>query len=221
MISNRLRTIASFVPNNTNVADIGSDHGYLLMQLFDSGHSGFLLGVENKKGPFETLKFNVNKNKYKNKINISYSNGLNDVTNDYSTIAIAGMGADNIIEIVNQNINKLVFIDHIIVDSHTKTYEIRHFFVNLGYKIDKEVIILEDNVFYEIIRFSKGNEIYSELDFKYGPLLRKNKTQIFIDYYKQQIEKINNILLNIDSDLKRKNELINSLSEINGMLKDS
>jgi len=221
MISNRLKTIASFVPNNTNVADIGSDHGYLLMQLFDGGHTGFLLGVENKKGPFEALKFNVNKNKYKNKINISCSDGLNDVTNDYSTIVIAGMGADNIIEIVNQNINKLAFINHFIIDSHTKTIEIRHFFVNLGYKIDEEVILLEDNVFYEIIRFSKGNELYSELDYKYGPLLRKNKTPVFINYYRQQIEKISDILLNIDSDSKRKNELLNNLIEINEMLKDS
>jgi len=221
MISNRLKSIASFVPNNTNVADIGSDHGYLLIQLFDSGHTGLLLGVENKKGPFETLKLNVNKNKYKNKINISYSDGLNDVTNEYSTIVIAGMGADNIIEIVNQNINKLAFINNIIVDSHTKTYEIRHFFVNLGYKIDKEVILLEDNFFYEIIRFSKGNEFYSELDYKYGPLLRKNKTPVFIDYYKLQIGKINNILLNNDIDSKRKSELLNNLIEINEMLKDS
>ena len=53
-ISKRLETIASMVPKSV-VADIGSDHGKLMIELFNSGKITKGYAVENKKGPYNRL----------------------------------------------------------------------------------------------------------------------------------------------------------------------
>lgn len=218
MISNRLKTIASFVPNNSNVADIGSDHGYLLMQLFDNGHKGKLLGVENKSGPYKTLSSNVSTRNFSKVIETSLSDGLSSVSSDYNVVVIAGMGADNIKKIILNNREKLDGIDYFIVDSHTKTEEIRKFFCNLGYKIDKEELVFEDDIFYELIRFVKGFMNYSESDFYFGPELIKNKSQLFKNKWEDELSKMNQILNQISGDSTRKKEIESKIKMIKEVL---
>ena len=218
MISNRLKLIASFVPFGSNVADIGSDHGYLLIYLKDNFFSGKLLGVENKKGPFLSLKNNISNKKYDSSIAMSLSDGLDDVDLTYDTIVLAGMGTDNIQRILSKNSKKLNGIKTIIVDSHTKNDQLRIFLVKLGYKIDKEDILFEDNVYYEIMRFVKGNSDYNYLDFYFGPLLRKNKSSIFISKYNQELEKNMNIIDKIGNDSSKKKEIQKKIDLIKEIL---
>lgn len=61
MLSKRLLTIANLVPKDSNVVDIGCDHGYLLIYLKDIGFNGKLLGVDNKVGPINSFKENLKK----------------------------------------------------------------------------------------------------------------------------------------------------------------
>src|SRR5574344_1638505 len=218
MISNRLKIIASFVPVDSNIADIGSDHGYLLIYLKDNHFSGKLLGVENKKGPFQSLKNNILSKKYNKQINTSLSDGLDCVDNSYDTIVLAGMGTDNIIKIISKNFNKLKNIKTIIVDSHTKNDLLRHYLVDNGYKIDKEAILLEDNIYYEIMRFVKGISDYNELDYCFGPWLRIEKSDIFLSKYNSELDKYEQILSNINDDSSRKKEVESRIELINKIL---
>lgn len=218
MISNRLKLIASFVPVDSNVADIGSDHGYLLIYLKDNFFSGKLLGVENKKGPFNSLKSNISNKKYDKSIAISFSDGLDDVDLIYDTVVLAGMGADNIQKILSKNFEKLHGIKTIIVDSHTKNDQLRIFLVKLGYKIDKEDILFEDNIYYEIMRFVKGNSDYNYLDFYFGPLLRKNKSSTFISKYNQELKKYIDIIDKIENDSNKKRTIQKKIDLIRKIL---
>ena len=58
-ISARINTILNLIIKGSVVADIGSDHGYLLVALLKSKISKKVLGVENKIGPFNRLKSNL------------------------------------------------------------------------------------------------------------------------------------------------------------------
>ena len=59
MLSKRLQIIANLVPSDSNVADVGCDHGYLLIYLKDNHFNGKLLGIDNKKGPIESFRKNL------------------------------------------------------------------------------------------------------------------------------------------------------------------
>ena len=112
-ISARLKEISEYISLDDRVADIGSDHGYLLLLLLDKGCKR-LLGIENKNGPFLHLKENLNQ--YLNdKIEVSFSDGLSYLPADINTLAFAGMGGKNIISILSNNESKLEQIEKIVV----------------------------------------------------------------------------------------------------------
>lgn len=218
MISNRIKNIASLIDkNNRGVYDVGSDHGYLLLLLKDLyGDKILLKGVENKEGPFNNLKNNV-----KNK-NIEYqlSDGINDLTSSFSCVVLAGMGYDNIKKIIDKHLEKLEFIDQIVIDSHTKLKECREYFISLNFYIENEIIIKEDDIFYEIISFKKGKRNYSDLEIEYGPFLIKEKNKFFKEKYELENKKINEILLKIDKNSSKYNDLLSKLERNKEVLKN-
>ena len=190
MISKRLSAIVNLIKNDNNIADIGSDHGYVLLELRKKGFVSRLMGVENKKNPFLHLKENVARSGYQN-IECAYSDGLNDVDNEFKTIVIAGMGFDIIRNIILSNKEKLKYINNIIIDSHTDKSKVRPFFISLGYDIDDEVVIFEDDIYYDLISFKKCNNIqkYTMEELEFGKINLLNKSNDFKNMIIDEINK--------------------------------
>ncbi len=193
----RINKIADLIDLNLGgVYDVGSDHGYLLILLREKNKNVKLMGIENKKEPFNNLSKNV---KGKN-ILVSFSDGIDKLDESFSTIVLAGMGYKNIVEIILKHKEKLEYISQIVIDSHTNIDLCRKFFISLGFFIDKEVILKEKDIFYEIISFKKGNKNYSEKELHYGPWLLKEKNDVFKEKYLKRNKKIETILPKLNSD---------------------
>lgn len=221
MISKRLSAIVNLIKNDNNIADIGSDHGYVLLELRKKGFVSRLMGVENKKNPFLHLKKNVIKSGYQN-IECLYSDGLNDVSDDFKTIVIAGMGFDIIKNIILTNKNKLEHIENIIIDSHTDKNKVRPFFITLGYNIDDEVVIFEDNIYYDLVSFKKSNNIqkYTTEELEFG---RINLLKMSDDFKSMILDEINKNLSIIqkinDSTSSRVHDLMKRNDYLRGIIK--
>ncbi|MDY3761803.1 MAG: class I SAM-dependent methyltransferase [Candidatus Onthovivens sp.] len=219
MLSKRLSIIYSFIDEGSSVVDVGCDHGYLLIELAKNNKSTNLLGVENKLGPFSTLKKNIKLNKLDGKINTSLSDGISNVDSSFDTLVIAGMGSDNIVGIIERNKDKLSLFNTIIIDSHTETEKIRRYFVKKYYKISNEKIIKDNKIVYEIIKFVKGKANYSDLEFKYGPIILNNKNdEEFKEIYKERVQYLTKKLENATNE-KFKNNLSSEIKEICSILR--
>ena len=219
MLSKRLSIIYSFIDEGSSVVDVGCDHGYLLIELAKNNKSTNLLGVENKLGPFSTLKKNIKLNNLDGKINTSLSDGISDVDSSFDTLVIAGMGSDNIVGIIERNKDKLSLFNTIIIDSHTETEKIRRYFVKKYYKISNEKIIKDNKIVYEIIKFVKGKANYSDLEFKYGPIILNNKNdEEFKEIYKERVQYLTKKLENATNE-KFKNNLSSEIEEICSILR--
>ena len=199
MISNRLNILANMIPNDCKgVFDIGSDHGYLLSLIREKNKNIKLCGVENKKGPFENLKKGTkNKN-----IDAFLSSGLDSYSKEYNLVTLAGMGYSNIQNIVNSHLDFINNIEYFLIDSHNFIPSIRKYFIDLGYFIENEKILLENDIFYELILFKKGHLEYTKEEIEYGPILLKNKEKLLIDKYSSLNKKYLEILSNNKLDEK-------------------
>ncbi len=193
-LSPRLETIFEMVPKSV-VADVGSDHGKLIISLVERGVAIKGYAIENKKGPYTTMLNAIRKSGLFDKITPLLSDGISDLPSDVSTVVLAGLGGATIIDILNEHPEKLHHVSTIIVDAHSMIKEVREFICENGYVIADEKIVKEDDIYYEIVKFVRSEQaIYSEEDFEYGPILRQEKGILFKEKYERRAKQIEEIM---------------------------
>lgn len=209
-LSKRLQSVLNYIEPTDKVADIGADHGYLTIAMYEKGVK-YLQVVENKKGPLERAKQNLMD--YEN-ISFSLSDGISKLESYIDTVAICGMGGLNIVEILNNNLDTAKSLKKIIMQANSKTYELREFLSKNGFQIIDEDFIKDSDQYYEIIiaTFKDKKSTLSIPELYFGPILLQKRLVDFIEYYQTMKENIKHI---IDSnknhemvDLKTKLELI-------------
>lgn len=217
-LSKRLLAIYDMVPSSV-VADVGADHGKLIIALVLNGIASHGYAIENKKGPFERLKKAVEDVNLCDKIDVLLSDGIEDIPSVVNTVIIAGMGGHLIIDILKKNSLKLANVTTIIVDAHNAIPELREEVTRLGYMISDEEMVEECGKFYEIIKFSKADIAFlSELDKEFGPVLRKEKSILFKEKQEARIKSIDGLMETKDIDKTRINELKEEKRRIKSIL---
>ena len=174
----RIKTIASLVDKDSKLVDIGTDHGYLPIYLYENEITKNVTGSDISSNALKFAKANFEKHNLSDKIKLIVSDGFKNLDEKYDTAVISGMGTDTIKKILDiDNIpNKLI------ISSHKNVDELRLFMNEKGYKIIKEIVLQENDIFYDIIKYEKGNEILN----KYELLVGKSNN---LEYEKHLLEK--------------------------------
>lgn len=194
ILSKRLETIKSMCPKGI-VADIGADHGKLIISLVKNGIASFGFAIENKKGPFDRLVTAIENSGYSAKIKPIFGDGIELLPENVNTIILAGMGGLNIVSILKKHPKKLENVSTIIADAHNAIPQMRESVCDMGFSIADEKIVYEDGIYYEIIKFIKSDRaFYSDIDLEFGPILRTQKSSMFKAKYKTRIYEIDNLI---------------------------
>lgn len=194
-LSKRLSVIANMITDSNIVNDIGCDHALLDIYLLQSKKVKKVVASDITPGALNQAKSNVKKYGVK-EIDLRLGDGLNTINDSdkVDTVVLSGLGNIKINNILNENKKLLNNINTIIIQSNTMPDMIRSEVIKLGYKIDDERLVLENNIIYEIIKFTKGFKKYSKKEIYYGPILLKNKNELFCKKINKEIEKQENIL---------------------------
>lgn len=189
-MSNRLTTIAKFIPPYQKIADIGCDHGYLIIEAFKQGIT-YAQAIDNKEGP---LKQAINNLKtFQDKVEFILSDGISKINADTEVVIIAGMGGSLIVDILRANPEKLASVKRLILQPNRNIKEVRKFLNLIGFKIAYETIIEEEGIYYEIIVCDKGLDCYNETELEFGPYLLKEKSPVFLKKWTNVIKKYQEI----------------------------
>ncbi|NLT64296.1 MAG: SAM-dependent methyltransferase [Clostridiales bacterium] len=157
-LSARLEAIAKHIPLHGNFADVGTDHGYLPVWLLQNGYTGKLYATDIKKGPLERAKKTAAEFGFEDKIGFFLCDGLNALDGmDIRTVVIAGMGGENIADILHKapwtkNNNCLL-----ILQPMSKSALLRSWLFENGYRVQSEQLVKEGDV-YEILTASAGHD---------------------------------------------------------------
>ena len=81
-LSNRLEAVANFVPFNSILLDIGTDHAMLPIYLCEEGQVNKAYASDNKEGPLSIAKNNIAVYGLSNKITTLKSDGVKDIALD-------------------------------------------------------------------------------------------------------------------------------------------
>lgn len=195
-ISKRLEAISSLIPINSNVLDIGCDHGLLDIYLYQKKISSNIIAADVNSNALSNAKENIKKYKLDKIITTRLGDGL-DVLNDSdntNTLVIAGMGAHTVMRILLNGLDKLKKINTIIIQSNTKLEFLRHEMSRLNYKIVDEELVCEASKYYTIIKYEKGHARYNKKELYFGPILMKKNSSLFKENNRIELEKLNMLL---------------------------
>lgn len=190
-LSNRLKEIASFIPDNVKMVDIGCDHALLDIYLYKNRKNIKIIASDINENALEQARKNIKKYKLDKFIETRLSNGLDNInSNEIDTIVISGMGSHTIVGILRMNQKKLINVDNIIIQSNNHIDFLRERIIELNYYIDSEKLVKDNNIIYTIISFKKGKKRYNKKEIFFGPYLLKENSILFKEKNKQDLEKL-------------------------------
>jgi tRNA (adenine22-N1)-methyltransferase len=196
-ISDRLKIIGDYVSNNASIVDIGCDHALLDIYIYKTKKDINIIATDIHEGALEQARTNIKKYRLEGFVETRLGDGLDIIdSNEIDTIIIAGMGHNSVLNILKKNKSKLKNVQHLIIQSNSNVNVIRKEITKLGYYIDHESLVIDKRIIYTIISFKKGKRKYHKKEFLFGPILMKEKKDLYIKYINNEIIK-NNILLSL------------------------
>lgn len=218
MLSLRLQTIQSLIEPDKVVADIGTDHALLPVELVVSKQIQKAYAIDNKVGPFQRAKQYVREKNLEQSITVLLGDGLSVVPIDADCWIIAGMGYDTAAMILDQR-STIPVGQQVIIQVNHGVDRMRKYLGEHSWQILDEKIIFEDH-FYQIIKAEKMKSVIRMKfeDITFGPMLRKEKNSTFVEYWIAQQEKLQKIVDQLDRKSKRALELSKQISAIQHML---
>lgn len=195
-LSKRLSVIASLVPENAVIADIGCDHALLDIYLSKKKIIKKSFAIDITKGALNQADKNIKLYNAKN-IKTRLSDGFEkiDIKDNVDTVIMSGLGDAKIINILKEAEEKLNKVNNIIIQSNVGVSNIRVYLTCNGYYIDNEKLVKENNIIYTVISFKKGYKSYTKKEIEFGPVLLRNKDELFNELIINRINK-NNYIIN-------------------------
>jgi tRNA (adenine22-N1)-methyltransferase len=234
-LSHRLETIANYISKGETVADIGTDHGFLPISLWERGISPKVILSDVKEGPLEKARANIQKYFPDNPFDIRLGSGLNTIgIGEVDAIVIAGMGGMLIADILAEDLEKTKSCQKIIMQPRNAQEKLRNWLLFNNFIIYDEVLVQEGKYICEIIaarpagasgadgvneESSSLNKKMNPLDLEISPILFDKKDPLLVEFLENKIRIENKIITDIKNgagknELKRKEALEASESRI-------
>ncbi len=171
-------------------ADIGSDHGQLVIELAQTTSLRPLYATENKDGPLGILKQAVMNSRAD--IAVLKGDGLKPLLDkDIKNIIIAGMGGYLIADILK---TELKSVQTFILQPNNHEPELRGYLAEHGYQIIAEKLVQDHRHIYEILVCQRGAMTLSAKERLFGPVLLKKKGGLFYQKWHRRKEIMQGIL---------------------------
>lgn len=182
---NRIKAIASLVDNDALVVDIGTDHAYLPIYLYENDITKNIVASDISSNALLFAKSNLEKHNLSGKIKLVVSDGFKNLDECFDIAIISGVGTETIKKILDNEVlpNKLI------LSSHKNVSDLREYMFKIGYKIEKEIIVYENNIYYNIIKYVKGKDNLSKYDLLVGLSNDINYKKHLLKKYKEIYEK--------------------------------
>ncbi len=175
ILTERLQAIADNIDNDESVADIGTDHGYLPLYLYEhrNAHSNNNLNVQSpklimtdvSKGSLKKAEDNMLRLFGGEKVPVEprLGDGLEIIKpGEVDTIVMAGIGGLLMTEIMDWDISKTMSYKKYILQPRNNGGALRRYLYEVGIEVEKFLIVPEDRRYCEIMvcrtpTFDPGN----------------------------------------------------------------
>ena len=171
-MDDRLKTIAAFVVEGSRVADIGTDHAQLAIELIESGRASKVIAADLNAGPLEAARKNISAAGLEDRIDVRLGDGLTVLeAGEVDAVCMAGMGGALMVEILSNDVSRS--IGRLILQPMNAVERVRQWLELNGWAIVDEDLAEAGGIVYEIICAERGGRSNAETKRSRSPLLKK------------------------------------------------
>lgn len=189
-IGDRLEAIGKLVPQGCVLADIGTDHAYLPVWLLEQGRIAFAIAGDIAEGPCLAAKNTVSMYGMKGRVEVRLGSGLKVLQpKEAECIAIAGMGASTMIEILSEDMPLAVEAKRLVLQPMAGAASLRRWLCQNGWSIVAEDLVEDGRHLYEIIAAERGASAgFSDAELEIGPKLMEAGHPLLAKQFARQID---------------------------------
>lgn len=220
----RLNTLAKMVDPGSRVADIGTDHAYLPIELVKNGKIDYAIASDVAEGPLENAKNDIAAAGLTEQIETRLGSGLETVTHadQIDTVVIAGMGGKLMTDILDRAWSKDAQFKTLVLEPNIGEAGVRNWLMMHNYKIISEKLIAEAGHTYELIKASLTEEKHemTEKEIFFGPFIVQEKNPVFYQKWEGQLVYYQRLLVNLNKARKKDEDRINEVDHDIKLIKE-
>ncbi len=209
-LSDRLETVISAVKPVFCAADIGTDHGFVPVELVRRGICTRAIAADINPGPLARAEEHIAEAGLSEKITVKLSDGLSGLCEgEAGCFIITGMGGELIIKILKEGSELWDTAGQWILSPQSEQYKVRAFLDRNGFLIRDEKFIYEDGKYYNILDAVRTGEAARaddpavddefNADYVYGRVLIDKKDPLLIRFLSEEERKLEDICRRLGS----------------------
>ena len=227
-VSKRIEFIVENLDKVECLADIGTDHGYVPLLALERSVATKIIACDINKDPLDKARLNaILEGVVGEEIEFRLGSGLKPLDMDEANeVVIAGMGANLIRDILEQDIEKVNKIDALVLVPAQNPEVLREYLYKNNYEIIKEDLCFDEGIYYELFKVRRAEGHSTELDsiyYEISPILLRQKHPLMKDYLENKKEECNRILGFITDESEsanlRRKQLEEKVNIIESMIK--
>lgn len=217
----RLRRIASLVPEGMTVADIGCDHAYLAVALLEEGKVPYVICSDINEGPIALAKAHLKEHGLEDKAECRLMDGISGLQpGEAETLVIAGMGGMLIRDILLQgNPAVLASVQTLVLQPQTEPEVVRQTVHALSFHLVDEAFVEDRGKTYVILKAVHGEEHYDDpFTYRYGRILLEKRDPGYLNWLVRRAEHLRE-WSSMATDPEEQNKLSAEASFIENLLR--
>ena len=148
----RLQIIANEIKAGETMADIGTDHGFLPIYLWEAGICPHVIMADISRGSLDKARDNCQMLHPEQEFDLRLGSGIEVLGNgEVDAVAIAGMGGILMTEILGVDLAKAHSFRRLILQPRNHVGKLRYWLLNNGFKIVNEQLVREGKFICEIL----------------------------------------------------------------------
>jgi tRNA (adenine22-N1)-methyltransferase len=209
MLDDRLQAVADFVPLTSSVADIGTDHGYLAIELYKINNQRRVIAADLNAGPCQAARRTISEAGFSDSIEVRQRDGLAAIApGEVDTVCIAGMGGKLEADILAARPLVMAQLKCVVLQPQNGVEYLRAWLYDHHWHIADESLAKVDGRLYQIIKAVQGQaEPLTEAELILGPSLIKKRPGLFAEHVQNnlnQLDKIRQGLLKGGTDTRER-----------------
>lgn len=150
--SDRLEAVIAAVRPTECMADIGTDHGFVPIELVLRGTAARAIAMDVRTGPLARAREHIAQAGLEDRIQTRLSDGLHELRpGEAETVVIAGMGGELTIRILEAGRELWGSVDQWVLSPHAEVPGVREWLAVHGFSIESERIVQEEDKFYFVM----------------------------------------------------------------------